>query len=45
MNTGRMLLSKKKLLPRMNQVGVLGDGSLSRKSLKLVFKLLHFLVY
>jgi hypothetical protein len=29
----------------MNQVGVLGDGSLSRKSLKLVFKLLHFLVY
>ena len=29
----------------MNQVGVLVDGSLSRKSLKLVFKLLHFLVY
>ena len=29
----------------MNQVGVLGDKPIYRKSLKLVFKLLHFLIY
>ena len=36
---------QKKLLPRMNQVGVLGDKPISWKSLKLVFKLLHFQIY
>jgi hypothetical protein len=36
---------QKKLLPGFNQVGVLGNKPISRKSLKLVFKLLHFLIY
>lgn len=36
---------QKKLLPRINQVGVLETKRVSEKRLKLVFKLLHFLIY